>query len=253
MVTNLLLAATPWASRSTPEQMSLIVHISAGAISIVTGFIALFAAKGAPTHRQAGILFVYAMLVMGMMGATTAALWNRALFVNVPAGLVAAYLVITGLATVRPDSRFAARDWTKALMVVALLVGSYNAYFGVVALTNETHRVFGLPPFPYVTFGIVGLLCAYGDLYVLRNGPRTGAARLGRHLWRMSWALFIAAGSFFLGQAKVIPKPIRILPLLAIPPLLVIVAMIYWLWRVRLRKSMRGLFLARATEPAGAV
>jgi hypothetical protein len=31
-------------------------------------------------------------------------------------------------------------------------------------------------------------------------------------LWRMSFALLIAAFSFFLGQAKVIPKPIRIIP-----------------------------------------
>jgi hypothetical protein len=51
----------------------------------------------------------------------------------------------------------------------------------------------------------------------------------------MTFALFIAAMSFFLGQAKVIPKPIRIGPLLAIPPLAALVVMIWWLWRVRSR------------------
>ena len=48
----------------------------------------------------------------------------------------------------------------------------------------------------------------------------------------MGTALLIAAFSFFLGQAKVIPKPIRIYPVLIVPPLIVLVVMLYWLWRV---------------------
>ena len=49
----------------------------------------------------------------------------------------------------------------------------------------------------------------------------------------MSFALLIAAISFFIGQAKGIPQPIRIVPLLMVPPLAVLAAMFYWLWRVR--------------------
>jgi hypothetical protein len=57
----------------------------------------------------------------------------------------------------------------------------------------------------------------------------------------MSFALLVAALSFFIGQAKVIPKPIRIMPLLAMPLLAVIVTMFYWMWRVRVRHSLRNL------------
>lgn len=64
----------------------------------------------------------------------------------------------------------------------------------------------------------------------------------------MSFALFIAALSFFLGQAKVIPKPIRIPGLLALPVLAVLVTMLYWLWRVRIRRSLRGI--VRIGSPA---
>jgi hypothetical protein len=56
--------------------------------------------------------------------------------------------------------------------------------------------------------------------------------------------------SFFLGQAKVIPKPIRIFPLLLIPPLLVLGALLYWLWRVRIKRSLRGLVRVGAAEAA---
>ena len=63
----------------------------------------------------------------------------------------------------------------------------------------------------------------------------------------MSFALLIAALSFFIGQAKVIPKPIRIMPLLALPLVAVIVTMLYWLWRVRIRQSLRGITLTRVS------
>ena len=55
----------------------------------------------------------------------------------------------------------------------------------------------------------------------------------------MCFSLFIASGSFFLGQAKVIPKPIRIFQLLAIPALLPLVLLLYWLARVLFTKWYR--------------
>jgi hypothetical protein len=68
------------------------------------------------------------------------------------------------------------------------------------------------------------------------------------HLWRMSTALFIAALSFFIGQADVIPPVVRIRPLLALPVVLVLATMVYWLWRVRLRRSLRGIIVARIAD-----
>lgn len=47
--------------------------------------------------------------------------------------------------------------------------------------------------------------------------------------------------SFFIGQAQVFPEPIRIRPLLALPVLAVLVTMFYWLWRVRIKRSYRGI------------
>ena len=89
--------------------------------------------------------------------------------------------------------------------------------------------------FPFFVFGTVGLLAGIGDVRMLRVGMLRGAPRLARHLWRMCFALFIASGSFFLGQAKVFPKPIRIIPLLAVPVVAVLVMMVYWLWRIRVK------------------
>ena len=51
------------------------------------------------------------------------------------------------------------------------------------------------------------------------------ARRLARYLWRMCFGLFIASGSFFLGQMKFLPQSLRILPLvgtLAVAPLVIL-------------------------------
>ena len=88
----------------------------------------------------------------------------------------------------------------------------------------------------YFLFGGVGLLAGVQDVRVLRAGPPTGSARLRRHLWRMCFALFVAAMSFFLGQADEFPKEFRIYPLLTLPGLIALGSMAWWLWRLRARR-----------------
>ena len=85
------------------------------------------------------------------------------------------------------------------------------------------------------------LLAAAGDLRVMRSGPLRGGSRLARHLWRMCFALFIAAGSFFSIRsrvAKILPEPLTSGPMRALPILLLFGAMFYWLWRVRRRRAL---------------
>ena len=73
---------------------------------------------------------------------------------------------------------------------------------------------------------------------MLRAGAIEGAKRLTRHIWRMSFAMFMATASFFLGQAKVFPEPLRhAIGMRAIPVVLVLVVMVYWLVRVRSKRQ----------------
>ena len=96
--------------------------------------------------------------------------------------------------------------------------------------------------------GTVALLAAFGDWRLLRAGAITGARRLARHLWRMCFGLFIASGSFFLGQMKFIPKPLRSFPLLLTLAVSPLVMLVYWMWRVRLRHNLRGMVTRKSAE-----
>lgn len=217
-----------------------VVHIVGGTLGLLGGYAALFSSKGSLLHRRSGMLFVFAMLTMCVAGGAMALAHGVWVLVNFPAAVITAYLVITSLTTVRPPAA-GERPLAIALLVVALVVGLGCLTFGFQAIANGGKRD-GIPAFPFMLFGVVGTLGAVLDARMLRAGGRLfGAARLTRHLWRMTFALFIAAMSFFFGQADVFPRPIRIPALLALPVLAVLASLLYWLWRVRVRRSLRGL------------
>ena len=212
------------------------VHIIAGSIAIITGFISAFALKGAKLHRKSGMIFVYSMLVLSITGAVIATLKHQP--ANIIGGSLAFYMVITALLAVRPRDR-ESRLADAGAVVIGATVGGFAMKTGLEAVNTPTGTSNGVPAGMMFFFAAVAFLAAVGDLRVLLVGHLQGAQRIARHLWRMCFSLFIASGSFFLGQAKVIPKPIRILPLLAIPALLPLVLLLYWLARVRFTKWYR--------------
>ncbi len=205
----------------------LYVHIIAGLLAILAGFVALFAPKGHHLHRRSGQVFVGAMLTMLGIGAIMAIFFVDAQANGIGA-LFTIYLVLTSLLTVkRPVSEV--RGTTRGL---ALFAGA----LGVISLA-------GLPSPNAIVFTAIAFACVASDFRMLRKGAIEGVQRLVRHLWRMTFALFVATGSFFLGQAKVLPVEMQNRALLSIPVLTVLAMLIYWLVRVRVKKS-------RAPQPA---
>ena len=211
--------------------MTLIpLHVLAGAIAVLSGFLALFALKGLRLHRRSGTVFVFAMLVMALSGAVIA-VGRPGAAMNIPAGLVTAYLVITGVLTVQPSTERSRRA-EHAAMVAAFALSLLCAIAAVISAGGGNAGFVA----PIVLFGLVVLGAGIGDRRMLRMGRLTGSARLRRHLWRMCLALFIAAGSFFLGPARRIPDPLR-QPAFRLLPFVALAAMVYWLWRYRRRRT----------------
>ncbi|HMG04406.1 MAG TPA: hypothetical protein VK581_03035 [Chthoniobacterales bacterium] len=206
------------------------IHVAAGGLALVLGAVALLVKKGGTIHRRSGLLFVYAMLVMGI---------SAAILGNI-GGLMAAYFVVTALTTVRPVS-----PWTRGINVAALAVAVGLALLDILGGAKAFNSPRGLlngVPFGMLFFiAAVMILAAIGDVRIMRFGLPRGGPRLARHLWRMCFALFIAAGSFFSIRervAKILPEPFTTAPMRALPILLIFGAMFYWLWRVRRRRPL---------------
>lgn len=215
-------------------RITLLIHITAGGLAIVAGYAALYAAKGRGLHRRAGAVFVYAMVVMGLFGAWMAAFKGES--GNVIGGVLAAYMVTTALTTVRPSTA-ATRRLDAAAMLVAVAAGLGCLALGLDSVfRGEMVRNGGPVPVLFV-LAAIALLSAAGDVRTMRSSAIGGARRLARHLWRMCFALFVAAGSFFLGQADELPRSLRVFPVLMLLSFLPLLAMPYWLWRVRGRRA----------------
>jgi hypothetical protein len=101
----------------------------------------------------------------------------------------------------------------------------------------------GVPIGMYFFMGSIPLLAAVGDVRMLARGGISGRPRLVRHLWRMCFGLFIATGSFFLGQQQVFPEAIRKQYILAPLAILPLALLIYWLLRVKFTVRWRSLIV----------
>jgi hypothetical protein len=212
------------------------LHILAGLAGLVSGTVALYALKGGRLHRKSGMVFVYTMLFMASSGALIAAMKPEVVAVNVIAGVLTCYFVLTAvLAVRRPVPRF---DWINGPALLAALGVAIAAF--VLAASRASRGRPGEPGVMYFVFGVIALLAVAGDVRMMLTRRLQGRRRIVRHLWRMCFALFVAAGSFFLGQPQVFPKAVRSSGVLALPVLLVLFTMFFWLARVSFSRRFRS-------------
>lgn len=140
--------------------MLLPVHIVAGGLAIILGGIALAALKGDTLHRRSGLLFVYAMLTMGISGSILA-LRQSLTNINALGGFISVYFVVTALTTVRPVSA-----WTRWLNAVALLevvaLSLFEISLGFKALASPDGAIAGVPFFMLFFLATVTTLAAAG-------------------------------------------------------------------------------------------
>lgn len=215
----------------------IFVHVCCAVVGLLSGFMALFFRKGSSLHAAAGTIFFVSMLIMSATAACIAA-FLRPVMINVVAGLLTFYLVSTAWwAAKRRDGSVGIFD--VAALVWAFGVGVAGWGFGFQAVQSGTGRVSGIPAPIYFIFGSVALLCAVSDARMLVRGGVAGAERIARHLWRMCLALAIATLSFYPGQAKLFSKAVRATNLLYVPHILLAGSMMFWTYRVLVRKRIR--------------
>jgi hypothetical protein len=218
-----------------PYLPELIAHIGAGSIAILSGYAAVTVAKGERAHRAFGTVFAAAMLITGAMATYMAASLQHVMIGqkgNITGGIFAAYLAATGWMTVRRKEA-STGQFEKIAAVVIASVAATDLIWGMQASLSPFGKLDGYAaPFYYVFAAIAALFGAM-DFKVILQGGISGAARIARHLWRMCFALFFAAGSFFIGQQKVMPAWLHGSPILLALGLAPLGFLVFWLLRVR--------------------
>ncbi len=215
----------------------LTLHIGGGCTAIFTGFLSMVFRKGGKSHRLLGTIFFYAMIAMAG-SATYLASFVVFEKINMAIGLFTLYLVLTGKwAASNRSGRVTNRDRLGSLFVLLLFLAFTG--LSIMAIRSGETAIDGVYVEAYYVYAVLALLALILDLKVTLGGGVLGAHRNARHLWRMILALFIACGSFFLGQPQVFPEFIRSSGVLNIPVLLVVVSLFYWLVRVYIGKRFK--------------
>src|SRR4029453_6151117 len=217
-----------------------LLHLGAGSLALVSGTAALAFRKGSRPHRATGNVFVLSMLALAVSGAYIGFVKHQTL--NGMMGVLTTYLVATAWWTAK-NRTGRTGAWDYGALLVPLAVGACLVSFGREAASTETGSKDGYPAAAYFIFGSLALLLAAGDVRMLIQGGVAGTRRIARHLFRMCLAMFVAAGSFFLGQQQVFPEALRRPFLLSAPVILIVLLMVFWLIRMRFSRRAREAFI----------
>jgi len=227
----------------------LLVHICGGTLGLLSGTAAMTFRKGSPRHVLAGKIFVASMLALAAAAVYLAILKHQT--GNIMGGFLTFYLIGTAWLTARRrDGETSRLDWVALL--IPLAIGIFNWVYGLRILRSGANSADGVPVGMMFFMGSICLLAAAGDVRMLEGGGVLGAKRIARHLWRMCFGLFIAAGSFFLGPSN---RPLRLLSEVGLGKhlspaifgttlyltltILPLVLLIFWLIRVRFTSASK--------------
>jgi hypothetical protein len=228
----------------------LVAHICAGSVGLLSGTAAISFRKGSPRHVLAGRIFVASMLTMANAAVYLAILRHQPS--NIGGGILTFYLIGTAWLTVRRRPGETSRyDWL--VLLIPLTLGILTWMNGINVVRSGASSQDGVPVGMNFFMGSVMLLAAAGDVRMLLRGGVFGAKRLARHLWRMCFGLFIAAGSFFMGPSN---RPLRLFSAVGIgqhlsPALfntnfyliltiLPLILLVFWQIRVRFTPAYKG-------------
>lgn len=221
----------------------LMLHICGGTLGLLSGTAAMAFRKGSRRHVLAGRIFVASMLTMGAGAVYVAIVRNQPN--NIGGGILTIYLIGTAWLTARRrDGETSRLDWV--WMLIPLAIGVLGWMNGIDALRSPTGEKYDVPAGMHIFIGTICLLAAAGDVSMLLCGGVRGPRRIARHLWRMCFGLFIAAGAFFMGPsnrphrllssvgiAQYLPAALFSTNLYLVLTVLPLILLVFWLVRVR--------------------
>ncbi|MGA8442918.1 MAG: hypothetical protein WB762_01245 [Candidatus Sulfotelmatobacter sp.] len=237
----------------------LIGHICAGTLGLLSGTAAMSFRKGSRRHVLTGRVFVASMLSMAAAAVYLAIVRHQPN--NIGGGIITFYLIGTAWLTARRrDGETSHFDW--AVLLIPLTLGILTWMNGLRIVRSGASSQDGVPVGMTFFMGSVMLLAAAGDVRMLGRGGVLGAKRVARHLWRMCFGLFIAAGSFFMrpsnrplrllsavGLGQHLPRPLFSTTLYLIFTILPLIMLIFWLVRVRFPNAYKGSIQLASTTP----
>lgn len=180
----------------------LILHITAGTISLIAGPLSMINRKGGKQHRLTGKIFFYAMMLVSGTAVTMAALPGHHSPFLLIIGVFSAYLVISGyrvlnLKGLAKGQKPPLQDWG-----ISLVMAAFAAYF---IFTGITGGNFGSSSIISIVFGSIALLLVAKDVRKYTKAPADKNFWLYDHITRMIAGNIAAFTAFLVVNNTVLP------------------------------------------------
>ena len=167
------------------DPLSYFTHVVLGFIGFAAGIVALSTQKGTSTHKLAGKIFSYLMVVVAL--STIVFLFHEFLPLVLLMILAVFYLVPSAINSIRNDGKFAIL-WDRLLIILPLLLFLFTAIQSVRFQFIDGAPTVG-PILMASTFGFI----LYQDIALWRHRDRDRPYWIRRHMVRMILAFTFAA------------------------------------------------------------
>ena len=211
------------------------IHITAGALALISGVVAMTSKKGQRLHRLSGKIFFWSMTVTCVLGLN-AGIFRPGLLLFIPIALISFYQVASGyrilyIKNLHKGQNPAWVDWLLTISITITTLGFIG--WGILSLQEDIFLAIVL-----FAFSTIGIYCCAVDLYHYIKKPTDKNYWLFIHIFRMSHGFIAALTAFLVNNSKLF----KFLPqvLLLIIPISIgqpIITSIIWTYRRKKGKA----------------
>jgi len=179
----------------------LVLHITGGAIGLITGTINILKKKGGKSHILVGKLFIYGMATAGFSALVLSIMHpNYFLFI---VGIFTLYMISTGTRYIRKqmlglEQKPGLIDWM--ITISMLIVGIAFIAIGIILLIKSNN--FGIV---FIVFGALSLRFVQSDFKNYKGNSAIKNYWLLAHFQRMTGAYIASLTAFLLVNIKYSP------------------------------------------------
>jgi uncharacterized membrane protein len=178
------------------------IHIVAGSLSLLSGFIAITSKKGQSYHRLSGKVFFWSMTVTCLLGLN-AGIFKPEFRIFIPIALISFYQVASGyrILYIKTLHKGQQAKWVDWLLTVGMFLTS-NVFIVLGILNLNKDLFFSIVLF---SFSTIGIYCCLVDFYNYIEKPVNKNYWLFIHIFRMSHGFIAALTAFLVNNSKLFP------------------------------------------------
>jgi len=196
----------------------IIVHATAGGVTLIAGLLALIAVKGSTKHIMAGKVFFYAMIVTVTLAFIVSVLPGYENYFLTSIAVFSAYFIITGFRIYSLNSLPDRKGRTSDKIIAGLMTLVSLLMIGYGVILNKSGRNIG---WVLIIFGALGILTSVSDQFTYRKGFKDFNGLVMFHIPKMIGG-YIAAWTAFLVVNNLLPGLWSWLTPTALVPFLII-------------------------------